>query len=201
MGIHPGIHAFPHIHTQAGTPPSHTYPAAYTSSYKLTQTATHLRRTHLCRATALRGHTCLKEHTHPFAHPDTHVRIGTKTHLHTQRHTRADTQACICPPPPPRCTHVRPPAHAYRRTHRSTHAHTVTNTEASASSRIQGRTDGRTRSRRHTHRLHRGGRALLSVRIGRPRERSPLYIPGDGEGRGSLICLNAITPGFIVPAP
>lgn len=44
-------------------------------------------------------------------------------------------------PPPPRCTHVRPPAHAYRRTHRSTHAHTVTNTEASASSRIQGRTD------------------------------------------------------------
>lgn len=100
VGIHPGIHAFPHIHTQAGTPPSHTYPAAYTSSYKLTQTATHLRRTHLCRATALRGHTCLKEHTHPFAHPDTHVGIGTKTHLHTQRHTRADTQACIWPPPP-----------------------------------------------------------------------------------------------------
>lgn len=26
-------------------------------------------------------------------------------------------------------------------------------------------------------------------------------MPGDGEGRDILICLNAITPGFIVPAP
>lgn len=39
------------------------------------------------------------------------------------------------------------------------------------------------------------------MRISRLRVRSSLYIPGDGEGRGSLICLNEITLGFIVPAP
>lgn len=51
---------------------------------------------------------------------------------------------------------------------------------------MDGRTDG--------HAPFAAGAGRCSPRIGRPWERSALYRPGDGEGRGCLICLNAITP-------
>lgn len=134
--------------------------------------------------TQTQRHTCPEVHPHPFAHPDRLVRTGTKTcgasrgtHLRTHKH-----------PPPERHAH----------TDRDKKVHTHTPDKHGTSGPLAHGTAGLPQ---RTHRLQRGGRALLSERIDRPRERSPLYIPGDGEGRGSLICLSAITPGFIVPAP
>lgn len=107
--------------------------------------------------------------------------------------------------------HTQPPPHPPPRTQGGrarSPAHTLpAQPHASRRTRTDGETDGRTERRMDGRTGSRGSRTGGSGRAGAPcalavgGRRSPLYRPGDGEGRGSLICLNAITPAFIVPAP
>lgn len=81
------IHTFPNIHTQRDNSPSYTYPGTPASTYKLIQRATHLKRClHPRRDAHTHRHMCPEVHTHPFAHPDRHMRRATKIYCHERTH-------------------------------------------------------------------------------------------------------------------
>lgn len=193
-------HSLTHVYAHLGFAPSQIYTRSHihpphthihASAYKLVQRATHLKCSHPAG-------------TYIHTNTETHVSRGGHSSLCTSRQTHKDRKKNMLAHPEALAnghtsTYRHPPteAHTCRPGQRSTDAHPLTATGQADPSHTG--TAGRAPAAHAPSAA--GGRALLSERIDRPRARSPLYIPGDGEGRGSLICLNAITPGFIVPAP
>lgn len=180
---HPQTTAELHRHT-----PSHT--DVHISGYTLTYTHTPIH-VHLAISSPVPHLSCTHTHSSPHA-----LCLGMLTHTtkytpsqactcSTQVWTHKHTQALFLLHSPTHHTDIHP----YKSTSTYPHKHTDTHPHA-----CRQHTDGRTDGWTDGHAPFAAGAGRCSPRIGRPWERSALYRPGDGEGRGCLICLNAITP-------